>query len=74
MCDFSYRIVPWGCVSGYLRRLVPDATPEHHLAQGISTLRKQESTSNLNNNNNKTASKPMIIQRMSSNSIGERVL
>ena len=26
-CDF--RMFPWGCVSGFLRRLVPDAVPEH---------------------------------------------
>lgn len=23
---------PWGCVSGFLRRLVPDAMPEHDSA------------------------------------------
>lgn len=68
-----FRIVPWGCVSGYLRRLVPDATPEHHLAQGITTLRKQESVTAMNNNNT-SSTKPMILQRMSSSSIGERVL
>lgn len=69
------RLVPWGCVSGYLRRLVPDATPQHHLAQGISDSRKKEAENLMNNNSNKTnPQQPMIIQRMTSTSVGERVL
>ncbi|XP_030241952.1 estradiol 17-beta-dehydrogenase 11-like [Drosophila navojoa] len=43
---------PWGCVSGLLRRLVPDASP-HGLPSTSST-----SSSNNNNNNTTTTTSP----------------
>jgi hypothetical protein len=68
---FFNRIVPWGCTSGFLRRLVPDATPQHHLAQGSPTVAKQEQL-NINNNNN--TSKSSLLKLMTSSAVGERVL
>lgn len=68
--QFFSRIVPWGCTSGFLRRLVPDATPQHHLAQGSPSVSKQEEMHTKNMNNNNTS----LIQRMTANAVGERVL
>lgn len=69
------RIFPWGCNSGFLRRIVPDAAPQHGLTNGMPQMQKQiddvtaEITSIHNNNNKGT---PLLVQRTPS--IGERVL
>lgn len=36
----SNRIFPWGCASGFLRRIVPDAAPAHALLNGMPTQRQ----------------------------------
>lgn len=73
-----FRVFPWGCTSGFLRRLVPDATPQHNLAQGSPTIAKQEEmqTNNFNNNNNNdsTSKGSLLMRRVPSNAVGERVL
>lgn len=35
------RIFPWGCASGFLRRIVPDAAPAHGLLNGIPHIQRQ---------------------------------
>lgn len=35
------RIFPWGCASGFLRRIVPDAAPSHGLLNGIPHIQRQ---------------------------------
>lgn len=39
---FAYRIFPWGCASGFLRRIVPDAAPQHGLFNGIPHISNDE--------------------------------
>ncbi|KAG5675254.1 hypothetical protein PVAND_005169 [Polypedilum vanderplanki] len=77
-------IFPWGCTSGFLRRLVPDATPQHLLTTPVSTpsITKQEemqfmNNNNhhvLNNNNNNNDKETTLIKRMAATIEGERVL
>lgn len=69
-----YRIFPWGCNSGFLRRIVPDAAPQHGLTNGMPHIQRQidlttAELTNLHNNNKGT---PLLVQRTPS--IGERVL
>lgn len=66
------RVVPWGCTSGFLRRLVPDANPQHHLAQGSPSIAKTEAMQAKNTNSNSKDS--ILIQRMTATAFGERVL
>lgn len=79
-------IFPWGCTSGFLRRLVPDATPQHVLATpistpNISTQNEMElnhnnfnnNNNNVNNNNNGSSKETTLIKRMVAVD-GERVL
>lgn len=35
------RVFPWGCSSGFLRRIVPDAAPQHGLTNGIPHIERQ---------------------------------
>lgn len=62
-------IFPWGCVSGFLRRLVPDAAPSHGppITNGTTHLEEDD----LLVNNNTTKSPPLLVHRLSR---GERVL
>lgn len=68
-------IFPWGCNSGFLRRLVPDATPQHAVTpvQTPNGVKLNGSahplSSSADNNNTKTA--PLLVHRLST---GERVL
>ncbi|XP_055636900.1 short-chain dehydrogenase/reductase family 16C member 6 isoform X1 [Toxorhynchites rutilus septentrionalis] len=68
---------PWGCNSGFLRRLVPDATPQHALTPVLTPngtkmngsahpLSSSEAT-----DNNNTKASPLLVHRLST---GERVL
>lgn len=71
---FSYRVFPWGCTAGFLRRIVPDAAPQHGLTNGIPHIQKHIDTpnteiTNIHNNNKGTG---LLVQRTPS--IGERVL
>lgn len=69
-------IFPWGCTSGFLRRLVPDATPQHVLASPVATpsISTENDIPNFNNNNNNDNSKETtLIKRMVAVD-GERVL
>lgn len=36
-----HRIFPWGCASGFLRRIVPDAAPAHCLQSGMPHIQRQ---------------------------------
>lgn len=36
-----FRIFPWGCASGFLRRIVPDAAPAHGLINGMPHIQRQ---------------------------------
>jgi all-trans-retinol dehydrogenase (NAD+) len=81
MLTFKW-VFPWGCTSGFLRRLVPDATPQHTLPTPVATptIAKQEemnfnnnNINNNNNNNNNNAKETTLIKRMAS-ADGERVL
>lgn len=36
-----HRIFPWGCASGFLRRIVPDAAPAHNLVLGMPHIQRQ---------------------------------
>lgn len=38
---FVNRIFPWGCASGFLRRIVPDAAPAHALENGMPAIQRQ---------------------------------
>jgi all-trans-retinol dehydrogenase (NAD+) len=79
-------IFPWGCTSGFLRRLVPDATPQHLLTTPVSTpsITKQEEMqfmnnndqvlNNNNNNNINNDKETTLIKRMAVTVDGERVL
>jgi all-trans-retinol dehydrogenase (NAD+) len=78
MLAFKF-IFPWGCTSGFLRRLVPDATPSHVLSTPVSTpsIAKQNEMQFINNNNNNNNNSPKettLIKRMTASSEGERVL
>lgn len=39
-----FRIFPWECASGFLRRIVPDAAPQHGLLNGMPHIQRQLST------------------------------
>jgi all-trans-retinol dehydrogenase (NAD+) len=68
-------VVPWGCTSGFLRRLVPDANPQHHLAQGSPSIAKTEAMNgHAKNTNNNSSKDSILIQRMTATAFGERVL
>ncbi|XP_058450993.1 short-chain dehydrogenase/reductase family 16C member 6 [Malaya genurostris] len=72
-------IFPWGCNSGFLRRLVPDATPQHAVTpmatpngaklNGTSHPLSAAATTSADNNNTKSSS--LLVHRLST---GERVL
>lgn len=57
----SFRIFPWGCISGFLRRIVLDAAPRHDLrkllpvnfgtAQKLSKAMQKSALLAGNNNN-----------------------
>jgi hypothetical protein len=72
-------VFPWGCTSGFLRRLVPDATPQHTLTPvstpSISTQNEMQLNHNFNNNNNNNnnSKETTLIKRIVS-ADGERVL
>lgn len=36
-----HRIFPWQCASGFLRRIVPDAAPQHGLLNGMPHIQRQ---------------------------------
>lgn len=38
--SYHCRIFPWGCTSGFLKRIVPDAAPQHGLYNGIPHIKK----------------------------------
>lgn len=40
----NHRIFPWGCAAGFLRRIVPDAAPQHGLMNGMPHIQKQQQT------------------------------
>ncbi|XP_035783341.1 short-chain dehydrogenase/reductase family 16C member 6-like [Anopheles albimanus] len=68
-------VFPWGCNSGFLRRLVPDAAPQHSMNPVSSTdcddLTDREGPPPTDNNNTTKAS-PLVVHR--SLCTGERVL
>lgn len=72
-------VFPWGCTSGFLRRLVPDATPSVTPVTTPSPIVK-ENPLNFNNNNhhiinnNNNDKETTLIKRMASSEDGERVL
>lgn len=35
------RVFPWGCAAGFLRRIVPDAAPQHGLLNGMPHIQRQ---------------------------------
>lgn len=37
----KYRIFPWECASGFLRRIVPVAAPAHGLLKGMPHIQRQ---------------------------------
>lgn len=68
-------VFPWGCNSGFLRRLVPDATPQHTVStvqtpNGVKMNGHTDPMSSAVDNNNTKAS-PLLVHRLST---GERVL
>lgn len=83
-------IFPWGCAAGFLRRIVPDASPQNGLHNGIPHIQKpNDTTTELNgntesidadtllsnaSNNNNGASKTASLIIQQVPSIGERVL
>lgn len=65
---------PWGCNSGFLRRLVPDAAPQHTITplnNSECDNTKDISNSFASDNNNTTKSTPLLVHRQCT---GERVL
>uniref|UniRef100_A0AAG5DE78 Ketoreductase domain-containing protein n=1 Tax=Anopheles atroparvus TaxID=41427 RepID=A0AAG5DE78_ANOAO len=67
-------VFPWGCNSGFLRRLVPDAAPQHIITpmnspdcDKMNDIGKSLSS----DNNNTTKSSPLLVHRQCT---GERVL
>lgn len=72
-------VFPWGCTSGFLRRLVPDASPQHIISTPVATptIEKQNNMHlliNNNNNNNNNSKETTLIKRMAASLDGERVL
>lgn len=75
-------VFPWGCTSGFLRRLVPDATPQHILTTPVSTpsittqnaMQLNFNNNNNNNNNNDDSSKETTLIKRLVAVDGERVL
>ncbi|XP_055711106.1 estradiol 17-beta-dehydrogenase 11 isoform X1 [Phlebotomus papatasi] len=75
-------IFPWGCTAGFLKRLVPDASPQHslHATEAIPIVNNNASgkskingvNSQLSNNNDIKAvqTSPHLVHRVS---VGERV-
>lgn len=71
-------VFPWGCTSGFLRRLVPDATPQHTLPSPVSTpnittQNAMQLNFNNNNNNNNNLKETTLVRRLTVVE-GERVL
>ncbi|XP_052868816.1 short-chain dehydrogenase/reductase family 16C member 6 [Anopheles cruzii] len=67
-------VFPWGCNSGFLRRLVPDAAPQYSITPLSSPdCDKFNSTESplSSDNNNTTKSTPLLVHRQYT---GERVL
>ncbi|XP_058062591.1 short-chain dehydrogenase/reductase family 16C member 6 [Anopheles bellator] len=67
-------VFPWGCNSGFLRRLVPDAAPQHSITPLSSPdCDKFNSTESplSSDNNNTTKTTPLLVHRQYT---GERVL
>uniref|UniRef100_A0A1L8DJ28 Hydroxysteroid 17-beta dehydrogenase 11 n=1 Tax=Nyssomyia neivai TaxID=330878 RepID=A0A1L8DJ28_9DIPT len=67
-------IFPWGCTAGFLKRLVPDASPQHsfHSPESTSSVNNNSSDKgNIISNDSKTVqTSPFLVQRVS---LGERV-
>lgn len=56
---FFLRLFPWGCISGFLRRIVLDAAPQHEFQKfipaalsGINKKKKKKVSMNNNNDSN----------------------
>ncbi|XP_031623156.1 short-chain dehydrogenase/reductase family 16C member 6 [Contarinia nasturtii] len=49
-------IFPWGCASGFLRRIVPDAAPAHALNNGMPAIQRQLTKELLLNDDNQADS------------------
>uniref|UniRef100_A0A182T4B0 Uncharacterized protein n=1 Tax=Anopheles maculatus TaxID=74869 RepID=A0A182T4B0_9DIPT len=67
-------VFPWGCNSGFLRRLVPDAAPQHSmtsLSNAECDSTKEMANTFASDNNNTTKSSPLLVHRQCT---GERVL
>lgn len=84
-----YRVFPWGCASGFLARIVPDAAPQHGLMLGMPHIQKQllkensidlddDETTKLTNGNNNSISnnnnRSASMLIQRLPSVGERVL
>lgn len=83
-------IFPWGCAAGFLKRIVPDAAPQHGLHNGIPHIQKSKETSTEFNGSTKSIDADTLLSSASNNnngasktasliikqvpSIGERVL
>ncbi|XP_055593574.1 short-chain dehydrogenase/reductase family 16C member 6 [Uranotaenia lowii] len=69
-------IFPWGCNSGFLRRIVPDATPQHVVTpvqtpKGLQMNGTAHPLDQASSDNNNVKSSPLLVHRLST---GERVL
>lgn len=69
-------VFPWGCNSGFLRRLVPDATPQHAVTpvqtpNGFNMNGHTHPLAGAAPDNNNTKASPLLVHRLST---GERVL
>lgn len=71
MLTFKW-VFPWACVAGFLRRIVPDAAPQHNITNGVVLNKKEKEEEIMNlGNNNTTKAAPVLVHRVS---VGERVL
>ncbi|XP_055541727.1 estradiol 17-beta-dehydrogenase 11 [Wyeomyia smithii] len=69
-------VFPWGCNSGFLRRLVPDATPQHAVTpvttpSGVKLNGSAHPLASGSSDNNNTKTSSLLVHRLST---GERVL
>lgn len=71
------RIFPWGCASGFLRRIVPDAAPSHALANGLPAIQRQLTQelllANENEGDNKSNKENEILSDGSNNNSPENL-
>lgn len=64
-------LFPWGCISGFLRRLVPDAAPQHQVTEGAPVTKNEDITELPIVADDNSKGSQLLIHRLST---GERVL